>query len=115
MQKRTAEALREKALEVARQFSIKDRGANFDGETFEVERTVVLSECTAAVIFLKQPTKKRAVAWFYWINSRAAPRWEFFFVTYAHLVGLNRVGDLLHEIEQRNYEVVVDGGGRTEA
>lgn len=83
----------------------KERGGNVLSETFEVEDIKVLSEVTAAVTFMKRPTGKKAVAWFYFINSKAKPRWEYFFVTYSHLVGLDAVGDLLHEIEQHNFSV----------
>ncbi len=105
MQKRMVKSLRETAENVARMFSRPDRGGNYDNETFSVEKYVILSECTAAVVFHKEPTAKRAVAWFYFINSRAKPRWEYFFITYSHLVGLEHVGNLLHSVEQWNFEV----------
>ena len=86
-------------------FSRKDRGGNTLGETFEVEMITVLSETTAAVTFIKQPTGKKAVAFFFWIASRMKARWEYFFATYNHLVGLERVANLLHEVEQHNFKV----------
>lgn len=94
--------LNKRASEVAVMFS-KKRGGNVLDETYEVEKIVVLSEVTAAVTFMKRPTGKKAVAWFYYINSHKKPRWEYFFVTYSHLVGLNRVGGILHEVEQHNF------------
>lgn len=92
------------------QFSNKARKGNTQNETFHVSRLIVLSETTAAVVYSKEPTKKKAVAWFYYLNSHAKPRWEYFFVTYQHLVGLDRVGDLLFEVEQHNFsESIFDG------
>jgi hypothetical protein len=104
MQKQMALKLNAKAQEVARMFS-QERGGNVLNETYEVEKVEVLSECTACVTFFKRPTGKKAVAWFYYINSRAKPRWEYFFVTYSHLVGLNRVSRTLYDVEQHNYSV----------
>jgi hypothetical protein len=104
MQKKMAKQLSAKAQDVARMFS-KVRKGNVLNETFHVESITVLSEVTAAVIFHKEPTEKKAVAWFYYINSGEKPRWEYFFVTYSHLVGLNRVSKLLHDVEQHNFDL----------
>jgi hypothetical protein len=103
MQKKMARMLLYKADQVAEMFSNKERGGNVLSETYEVEDISVLSEVTAAVTFIKRPTGKKAVAWFYYINSRKKPRWEYFFVTYSHLVGLEMVGEILHEVEQHNF------------
>ena len=97
-----ARQLKNEAHRVAVLFS-KPRGGNVLNETYEVESIEVLSECTAAVTFAKKPTNKRAVAWFYYIASHRQPRWEYFFVTYSHLAGLQRVGRILHEVEQHNF------------
>jgi hypothetical protein len=105
MQKQMALALRREAENVAQMFSRTDRGANYDNETFSVEDITITSEITAAVTFSKEPTGKKAVAWFYHINSRRKPRWEYFFVTYSHLVGMNRVSKILHDIEQHNFGI----------
>jgi len=83
-------------------FSNKSRGGNTNGETFHVRETIVLSDLTACVVFDKS-SGKQAVAWFYYIPSHAKPRWEYFFVGYSHLVGLERVASILHDIEQHNY------------
>ena len=108
MKKQMAKLLQRRADEVAKMFSRHDRGGNYDNEIFHVEAIEVLSEVTAAVTFRKDPTDKRAIAWFYFINSRSKPRWEYFFVTYSHLVGLNRVSQLLHRIEQHNFLISVN-------
>ena len=109
MQLTMARSLRYEAEQVAEMFSRKDRGGNHAGETFTVELITVLSECTAAVTYSKAPTGKQAVAWFYFVNSRRQPRWEYFFITYAHLAGLERVGPLLHEVEQHNFRRSTEG------
>lgn len=86
-------------------FSSKARGGNVNGETFTIAQIRPLSDLTACVIFDKQPGGKKAVAWFYYIASRAKPRWEYFFVSYSHLVGLERVKYILEGIEVHNYEL----------
>jgi hypothetical protein len=102
LERQTAILLRKRALEVAEMFSNKARGGNKNGETFHVRETIVLSDLTACVVFDKS-SGKQAVAWFYYIPSHARPRWEYFFVGYSHLVGLERVANILHDIEQHNY------------
>lgn len=104
MQKQMALALHREAHKTAELFS-KKRAGNVLDETFAVEKIEVLSECTAAVTFMKEPTGKKAVAWYYYVNSKRKPRWEYFFVTYSHLVGLNRVSGILHGIEQHNFSI----------
>jgi hypothetical protein len=106
MQKQMAVSLTRKAAEVAATFSLQ-RGGNVLNETFSVLKIEVLSELTAVVTFHKEPTLKQAVAWFYYINSRAKPRWEYFFVTYSHLVGLGRVSRVLNEVEQNNFKLSI--------
>jgi len=103
MEKKVSIELNTKAQQVAEMFS-KVRGGNVANETFTVDRVEVLSEKTACVVFHKEPTKKQAVAWFYYIRSRANPRWEYFFVTYDHLMGLRRVYDVLSEVETHNFK-----------
>jgi len=105
LKKEMAKLLRSEAERVAEMFSDKARGGNHAGETFAVNEVIVLSEVTACVVFDKAPTSKQAVAWFYYIASKAKPRWEYFFVTYSHLVGLDRVAAILHRIEQHNYQL----------
>jgi len=103
MKKDMARKLLARADEIGRIFSNTDRGGNYDNETFTVNNITVLSENTAVVTFLKTPTNKKAVAWLYFINSQAKPRWEYFFITYSHLVGMNRVAAVLHQVEQHNF------------
>ena len=99
-----AKRLKVEANNVAVLFSNKERKGNVAKETFTVETITVLSECTAAVTYYKTPTKKKTLAWFYFIAARDNPRWEYFFVTYSHLVGLHRVSKLLHDVEQHNFD-----------
>lgn len=96
-------SLRLKADEIAVMFSDKERGGNTLGETFTVRHITILSETTACVTFDKAPHGMIAVAFLYHINSRAHARWEYFFVTYSHLVGLGKVADILHKVEQHNF------------
>lgn len=105
MNKDRSIALERQAHQVAQLFSKKDRPKNVANEEYIVQEVRVLSEGTAAVVFDKQPTGKRAVAWFYWLNRAKNPGWHYFFVTYDHLVGLNRVAGMLHEVEQHNHRV----------
>lgn len=107
MKKEMTLSLRSAAEQVATMFSNKDRGGNYAGEDFVVGEITVLSDVTACVVFNKS-SKKKAVAWFYFIASQAKPRWEYFFVTYSHLVGLNRVAAILHRAEQHNYQVTIE-------
>lgn len=100
-----ARQLKGKANHVASMFSEKSRGGNHAGETFHVDRIDILSETTAVVTFNKEPTGKKAAAFFYFIGSHRQPRWEYFFVTYNHLAGLERVKDVLFEVEQHNFSV----------
>lgn len=103
MEKQTAILLRKRANEVAEMFS-KPRGGNPNNEIFTIAQIRPLSDLTACVVFDKS-TGKKAVAWFYYVNSRAKPRWEYFFVSYSHLVGLERVKYILEGIEVHNYEL----------
>ena len=105
MEKQTALLLRKRANEVAEMFSSKSRAGNVNGETFSIAKIRPLSDLTACVIFDKHPGGKKAVAWFYYIASKAKPRWEYFFVSYSHLVGLERVQYVLESIEVHNYEL----------
>lgn len=105
MQKERAIALLHAAENVAATFSDPNRGGNVLAETYKVDGINVLGETTAAVVFIKSPTGKKAVAYFYYLNSRAKPRWEYFFITYAHLASLTKVADLLHSVEQHNFNM----------
>jgi hypothetical protein len=49
--------------------------------------------------------EKKAVAWFYYLALKKEPRWEYFFVAYDHLVGLNRVSRILNDVEQHNFSI----------
>lgn len=111
MQHERALLLQEAAAKTAHMFSNKARAGNVLNETFSVGRIVALGEATAAVVFNKEPTGKRAVAWYYFVNSGRSPRWEHFFISYAHLASLSKVKDLLHEVEQHNFGLNVKPSG----
>ena len=105
MRKSFAEQLQAAAERVAVTFSNPDRPGNAINETFSVDKITVLSEISGAVVFHKMPTEKKAVAFFYFVRSGAG-RWQYFFVTYPHLVGLERIRDILFHVEQHNFSQV---------
>ena len=102
MKKVIAHSLREKADEVAFNFSRKDRPGNVSGETFRVDSIHPLSESTAYVHF-KKNTGKIAVAFFYYINMNGG-MWQYFFPTYDHCIGAEKLRDILHDAEQKNFK-----------
>ena len=107
MEKDKANQLQRAAELCGTNFSMLDRPGNYAGETYFIETIDILSEMTAAVIYHKEPTKKKAVFWFYYLNMGGG-KWNYFIPTYSHLVGLNRMSKILHDIEQHNYKLSVD-------
>lgn len=103
MQERVKLLLIDKANEVADIFSNPNREFNYSKETFRVEKIHPLSENTACVIFIKSSGKK-ALAFFYWLESRGG-YWEFFFIKDSHLLGFGKVGELLQKVEEHNFLV----------
>ena len=101
MQAQRAILLRRFAADFAAMLSNPDRPKN-PGEIFRVVDIVVLSEMTAA-IKMKKDTGKLALGWAYWVPRAYNPEWRGFCVTYQHLTGMEKVADLLHDIEQHNY------------
>jgi hypothetical protein len=101
MNKSAAIKLRQKAFEVAENFSNGDRALNMNKEIFKVERIVPFSDCTAAVIFSKNSGKK-AIAFFYYFPPK--DDWKYFFPNDSHLVGMAEFPRLKTEIEKENFE-----------
>ena len=101
MKKDRAIKLKELSLQIAENFSRKDREYNFNSETFTVDEIIPTSENTATITFLKN-TGKRGLAFCYWINM-AGGQWKYFFPTYDHCVGMKMVEDALHGIEITNF------------
>jgi len=98
--------LRTRAEEIAQAFSdpARQKTTGYPRLTYEVEEYKPLSEHTAAVFFRKSDGK-RALAFFYWVQSRTNPRWEFFFPTDSHLLGMMRLSEMLAKVEQNNFPV----------
>ena len=101
MKKVVALALKKSAEKVAFNFSRPDREKNVNNEVFTVKSIHPLSESTAYVQFQKN-TGKIGVAFFYYVNTRGG-RWYYFFPTYDHCVGAEKLRDVLHDIEQENF------------
>jgi len=102
MKKNLALSLRESAEKVAFNFSRTDRAMNYTKETFTVQSIHPLSESTAYVQF-KKNTGKIGVAFFYHINMSGGT-WKYFFPTYDHCVGAEKLRDVLHQVEQENFQ-----------
>jgi len=101
MTKKKAILLREKAEQIAFNFSRPDRDGNPMKETFEVANIRPLSESTA-IVKLRKNTGKIGVAFCYWINMSGG-QWQYFFPTYDHCIGAEKLRDILHDIEQDNF------------
>lgn len=102
MQAVRAKLLEQAANQMAELFSKPDRPKN-NGEIFRVERIRPLSDASAAVIVQKAPSKKLAVVYFYWLELGKGGEWRYFFVGYGHLVGLEKVKEILDQVEQYNF------------
>jgi len=107
MKKSIALSLREKADRVAFNFSRPDREKNVMQEIFQVKSIHPLSESTAYVQF-KKNTGKIGIAFFYHINM-AGGTWQYFFPTYDHCVGAEKLRDVLHSVEQENFKYNFEG------
>lgn len=103
MKKDVAIGLHRRAEELATRYSNNEREYNFNKETFLVHEIRVLSEYTAAVIFRKEPTGKKAMACLFYINNGEG-FWHYFFPTDSHLLGMRYFEDIKQEIEMWNSE-----------
>tara|TARA_R100000152_G_C6776657_1_gene205946 strand:- start:1498 stop:1824 length:327 start_codon:yes stop_codon:yes gene_type:complete len=101
MKKSLALKLKDKADEIAFNFSRTDRDRNFNNEQFFVKKILPLSESTA-VVYLEKNTGKVGIAFCYWINMKGG-MWQYFFPTYDHCVGAEKLREILHEIEVDNF------------
>jgi hypothetical protein len=101
MKKFVAQELQRRSAFVAELFSKKDRPLNTTGESFSVDTITVLSETTAAVTFRKD-TGKFAMAFFFYLHTDSG-RWEYFFPTDSHLLGMGLMCQAKQLIEHANY------------
>ena len=102
MNKKVAKELYNKANETAFHFSNPDRQFNTTKETFKVGKIKPLSENTAALHFNKS-SGKIGVAFFYYIRASNG-RWEYFFPSDSHIIGMSKMGDILHDVELYNFD-----------
>lgn len=102
MQKVVAAKLKEKADWVAQVYSNPDREKNTNGETFILEKVCPLSEFTAYGLFRKN-TGKMAIAFFYYLQASGG-RWEYFFPTDSHIIGMGALGRIKMNIERENWD-----------
>ena len=102
MRKVLALKLREKAEKIAYNFSRPDREKNVSKEIFTVKKIEPLSESTAIVHFQKN-TGKVGIAFCYWIYMNGG-QWEYFFPTYDHCVGAEKIREILHSVEVDNFD-----------
>ena len=101
MKKSTAIQLKDKATKVGRDFSNPDRELNKTGESFKVKSIRPLSDHMAAVIYIKS-SNKLALALFYYIPAKE--RWEYFFPTDSHILGLSGFTELKQKVEEFNFD-----------
>jgi len=97
MRKEIALRLREEAERVAREYSNPNREYG-NGEVFEVDEILALSEFTAAVVF-KKSSGKRAVGFFYVVKDS----WRYFFPMDSHLIGMESFSEIKKRIEIENF------------
>ena len=102
MQRNRAIELRKLADIIAFNCSRKDRGFNYNNDSFEVSELMPLSESTA-IIKLKKSSGKYGMAFCYWINMNGG-QWQYFFPTYDHCVGMESVKEELKSIELINFQ-----------
>ena len=102
MKRQVSQKLEETVNYVAEMYS-KVRDLNVSNETFHPHATEVLSETTAAVVFKKLPTRKLALAYFFYVPSNGG-KWLHMFVSYNHLRGLNRLSEMLQIMETYNHK-----------
>ena len=76
---------------------------NTSGIVYEVERVRPLSDTTGAVVMMKS-NGQRAVFWFHYITKRGKREWRWLTVTYDHLYGMNRLIQLMYEVEGMNFK-----------
>ena len=101
LNKDVARLLNEKAQEVAVKFSDPNRSRNSQAETFLVSEIVPLSEYVAAVTFWKS-SEKKAIAFFYWVNSGEG-YWAYFFPSDSHILGMQIFGEHKWDVEKFNF------------
>jgi hypothetical protein len=103
MRKEIVKKLNKRVKEIAMIYSKEDRDKNTNNEIFTVYKIIPLSEFSAAVIYEKQPTGKRVMASFEWINMGEG-HWRYYFPTDSHLLGLSYLPKIKQSVEMFNYD-----------
>jgi len=103
MNKEVALKLSAKAKEIAKNFSNVNREFNRNNESFTLNKIIPLSEKTAVAIYDKS-SRKKAIAFLYWINMGAGG-WYYFIPTESHAYGMVKIQKYLQEVEEHNYPV----------
>ena len=102
MRKDVAIALKNKAVEVAKNYSNTDRVNNFNNESFKVYEIMPISAQGAYVIFEKS-SGKRAIAHFIHVDHPKKPFWQYYIIGSQHLLNLNVLSEKYLEVEQHNF------------
>ncbi len=110
MKKEVAKALWQEMHDVADRYSKSDRPNNYANETYEVGEYRILGERSAAVIYDKKPTEKKALAWFYYMTPGSGPKWYHVFLSYDHLTNMEKLREMLYAVEQHNFPKSVNDG-----
>lgn len=105
MKKEIAIQLKVRADQIAAMYSNPERGNNFAKETFAIEEIIPLSEYTAIVIFQKQPSGKKSLSFFYWLETGSGGFWKDFFVSDSHVLGMQKIAPYLQQVEQHNLKL----------
>jgi len=101
MNKITAIKLREAAAKFADFFSDPNRKKNYTKETYSIDDIYPLSSDSAAIVYKKQPTGKKAVVFAYLM----AGRWNLFFPTDGHVLGMETFWKFKQMVENHNWSV----------
>lgn len=100
MNKSVAIKLREKVLEVAKNFSDSKRKFNGNAETFKIGKIISLGDDLACVEFNKSSGKK-ALAVF--VHVPGMNYWTYFFPNASHLLGWEKIRELYLSVEEHNF------------
>ncbi len=101
MKKAIAIKLKQAAYKVAVKYSNLNRAKNFNNETFDSYKIKHASEHSAFVIY-KKNTGKYALAFFYYLDQGGG-WWTYFFPKESHLVGVQKLPEIMGKIEQANF------------
>jgi hypothetical protein len=101
MNKLTAIKLQEQAIKFAEFFSDPDRKKNYGKETYTIDDIYPLSGDSAAIVYKRHPTGKKAVVFGYYMGER----WHLFFPTDGHVLGMETFWKFKQLVENHNWSV----------